>query len=70
MITPDLVARINELAGKQRAGSLSAEEKEEQAQLRRIYIDCVKSQVKNHFDAAAKPAHSSDCDCGCHSDDH
>lgn len=66
MITPELVARINELAGKQRAGSLSAAEQEEQAKLRRIYIDCIKGQVKAHLDAVEKP-HSSDCSCGCHS---
>ena len=66
MITPDLIARINELAGKQRTGSLSEAEKEEQTRLRRIYIDCIKGQVREHFDTVEKPPHSPDCGCGCH----
>lgn len=66
MITPELISRINELAKKQREGSLSDAEKEEQAKLRRIYIDCVKDQVRHHLDAAKEHHHPDDCSCGCH----
>lgn len=66
MITPELIARINELARKQREGLLSEVEKEEQAKLRRVYIDNIKNQVKTYLDAAKEHSHSHDCDCGCH----
>jgi uncharacterized protein YnzC (UPF0291/DUF896 family) len=66
MITPELISRINELARKQREGLLSEAEKDEQAKLRRIYIDNIKNQVKTHLDAAKEHTHSHDCDCGCH----
>lgn len=65
MITPELIARINELAAKQREGTLNGAEKEEQTKLRQIYIDCVKAQVRAQLDTV-KPAHSDTCDCGCH----
>lgn len=66
MITPEKIARINELARKQRAGCLTAEEQDEQAKLRRLYIDHVKGQVRDALDASAKHAHHEGCDCGCH----
>lgn len=50
MITKELIARINELARKQRTCGLTDEEKAEQAQLRRIYIDCIKDRVKDTLD--------------------
>lgn len=66
MITPELVARINELSRKQRSSGLDEAEKEEQAKLRRIYIDAIKGQVKAHLDAAVKEKeHSHGCGCGC-----
>lgn len=66
MITPEVIARINELARKQREGGLTAAEKEEQAGLRRLYIDHIKGQVKEALDATVKHAHHEGCDCGCH----
>ncbi len=39
MITPEQINRINELARKSKTQKLSDEEKEEQAALRRLYID-------------------------------
>jgi len=66
VITPEVIARINELARKQREGELTAAEKEEQARLRRLYIDHIKGQVKEALDATVKYAHKEDCDCGCH----
>ncbi len=46
-----LVKRINELYKKQKAGSLTAEEKEEQDTLRRQYIDQVKGNLANTLDS-------------------
>jgi uncharacterized protein YnzC (UPF0291/DUF896 family) len=66
MITPELIARINELARKQKSEGLTTLEKEEQAVLRRIYIDNIKSQVKAQLDGAVEHNHSGDCSCGCH----
>ena len=68
MITPEMIARINELGRKQKAGPLTVEESTEQAKLRRLYIDSVKSQVKVHFDTHKKHTHSQHCDCGCHNE--
>ena len=39
MITPELIARINELARKKRSEGLTEEELAEQAKLRRIYLE-------------------------------
>ncbi len=50
MITPEIIARINALAKKQRECGLTPEECSEQAKLRRIYIDNIKSQLKIHLD--------------------
>lgn len=66
MITPEVIARINELARKQREGTLTEDEKSEQAKLRRLYIEHVKGQVKAALDDAAKHSHPESCDCGCH----
>lgn len=65
MITPELVARINELAKKQRSTGLSVSEQAEQAALRRVYIDGIKVQVKSHLDNAKETAHAHSCGCGC-----
>lgn len=46
MITEKEISRINELYHKSReGGGLTAEEKEEQAKLRRAYIDSVKANL-------------------------
>lgn len=66
MITPEIIARINELARKQKGGALTEAEKDEQAKLRRLYIDHIKGQVKAALDETAKPSHVEDCGCGCH----
>jgi uncharacterized protein YnzC (UPF0291/DUF896 family) len=66
VITPDVIARINELARKQRERTLTAAEKDEQAKLRRLYVDNIKGQVKTALDSAVKHAHPEECDCGCH----
>lgn len=50
MITPELIQRINELAKKKKANTITDEELAEQAKLRRIYIDHFKLHVKHHLD--------------------
>lgn len=62
---PQTVARINELARKQRETGLSDEEKAEQNHLRRIYIDNIKKQVRQQLEQA-QPEHKHNCSCGCH----
>ena len=44
------IERINELAHKQKAGTLTAAEKEEQAALRREFINDVKRSLKAQLD--------------------
>ena len=66
MITKELIARINELSQKQKQTGLDAAEKQEQALLRRQYLDGIKAQVRAQIDTtgvAAKPA--AKCSCGC-----
>ena len=62
-----LIARINELAAKQRAGGLNDAEKIEQATLRKRYIDLIKMQVKDQLENIkyTDETHGHDCDC-CH----
>lgn len=45
------IQRINELAHKAKAQGLTQEEKEEQARLRRAYIDAVKASLKSQLDS-------------------
>lgn len=65
MITPEDISRINELGRKQKAGTLTEEERTEQAKLRRLYIDTIKGHVKTHFDTQQPTNHSPGCSCGC-----
>ena len=45
MITPELLARINELARKKRTVGLSEEELAEQKELYKIYLAAIRGQV-------------------------
>ena len=45
MVTQEQINRINELARKSKAEGLNEAEKEEQAKLRRIYIDSFKESL-------------------------
>lgn len=47
MVSDDQIKRINELARKQKAEGLSKEEKEEQTELRNLYIQSVRNSLKN-----------------------
>ena len=49
-MTEKKIARINELAHKSKAEGLTPEEKEEQAILRREFIDAMKANVKAQLD--------------------
>ncbi|MCR5143785.1 MAG: DUF896 domain-containing protein [Lachnospiraceae bacterium] len=53
-----MIARINELAHKQKSEEgLTPEEKQEQAELRRAYIDAIKANVRaqmNNIDIVEK----------------
>lgn len=66
MISQETIARINELSRKQRSEGLTDAEKDEQAKLRRLYIDHIKGQVKAALDAAPPAEHHHGCSCGCH----
>ena len=46
----EVIARINELAAKNKAEGLTEAEMEERAQLRRMYIDSVVGNLKGHLD--------------------
>ena len=45
MITPELLARINELARKKRTIGLTAEELAEQKELYKVYLAAIRGQV-------------------------
>ena len=47
MITPELLARINELARKKRTEGLTAEETVEQKKLYEVYLSAIRGQVTN-----------------------
>ena len=51
MITPELLARINELARKKRSVGLSEEEALEQKRLYEIYLSAIRGQVINLLDS-------------------
>ena len=46
----EVIARINELAHKAKAGGLTPAEIEERDKLRRIYIDSVKASLVGHLE--------------------
>ena len=51
MTMEEKIARINALAQKAKAEGLTDEEREEQARLRRDYIDSVKANLKSQLDS-------------------
>lgn len=50
MTMDEKIARINALARKAKSAGLTDAEKEEQARLRRDYIDSVKANLKSQLD--------------------
>jgi len=70
MITKEMIDRINFLARKSRAEGLTEEEKLEQQELRRKYIDYIKSQVRQQLESIEFVEDSHECShehhhCGC-----
>lgn len=63
-----LIERINELAKKQKNLGLTEEEKNEQAKLRRQYIEYIKTQVRTELEQVKKSRCSfhSHSNCECH----
>ena len=51
MITPELLARINELARKKRTVGLTDEELAEQKELYKVYLAAIRGQVTNLLDS-------------------
>ncbi len=51
MTMDEKIARINALARKAKSAGLTDAEKEEQARLRRDYIDSVKANLKSQLDS-------------------
>ena len=50
MVTEKEIARINELAKKQKEGTLTAEEKEEQQALRQEYLRAIRENMRSSLD--------------------
>jgi uncharacterized protein YnzC (UPF0291/DUF896 family) len=50
MITKELIDRINYLAKKQKEGTLTEDEKQEQANLRQQYIKAFRQRLKHTLD--------------------
>lgn len=51
MISPELIQRINELAHKKKTVGLTAEEKQEQAKLYKVYLAGIRGQLKQQLDS-------------------
>ena len=51
LITPELLARINELARKKRTVGLTEEELAEQKELYKIYLAAIREQMTNLLDS-------------------
>ena len=50
MVTEKEIARINELAKKQKEGTLTAEEKEERQALRQKYLRSIRENMRSSLD--------------------
>lgn len=73
MITKEDIDRINHLSKKSKEQELSDEEKIEQKDLRKRYVDYIKAQLKVQLDSIeyVDDKKSSDCSCGHdHEHDH
>ncbi len=53
-MTPELLARMDELARKERAGGLTQEEFDEQKELQKIYLAAAREKAANRFSARKK----------------
>ncbi|MGN0515270.1 MAG: DUF896 domain-containing protein [Lachnospiraceae bacterium] len=50
MITQEMVERINELYRKSKAEGLTKEEAREQAELRSLYLDAIRTNIRSNLD--------------------
>ena len=50
MITPEKIERINQLARKKKNEGLTHEETQEQATLRKEYLEAVKGNLRHHIE--------------------
>jgi uncharacterized protein YnzC (UPF0291/DUF896 family) len=69
MITREMIDRINQLSQKSKKDGLTEEEKLEQQELRKKYIEYIKGQVRNQLDSIKFVEDEQDCghehhDCG------
>ena len=70
MISKELIDRINYLARKSKSEGLTEAEKEEQASVRREYIEAIKLRVKDTLDNTKiirQELADDCCDCDTHS---
>lgn len=74
MITKEMIDRINYLARKSKQEGLDENEKLEQQELRKKYVEYIKGQVKAQLDSIkfVEDGHSCghehyNCNCGCNS---
>lgn len=64
MISREMIDRINLLSKKSGEAGLTEEEKQEQQELRRKYIEHIKGQVRHQLDSIEFVEHKHDCNCG------
>ncbi len=72
MITREMIDRINQLARKSKQDGLSEEEKQEQQELRKKYVEYIKGQVKQQLASIEfvedkhqhRHEHGPGCGCG------
>ena len=77
MITKEMIDRINQLSRKSKQEGLTEEEKLEQQELRKKYIEYVKGQVRQQLESIEfvedkhKCGHEHhSCNCGCNGKKH
>lgn len=74
MITKEMIDRINQLSKKSRQDGLTEDEKQEQQELRKKYIECIKGQIRHQLDSikfvedeheCEHEHHNGNCNCNC-----
>ncbi|SKA83775.1 Uncharacterized protein YnzC, UPF0291/DUF896 family [Caloramator quimbayensis] len=76
MVTKEQIQRINELYKKQTEGGLTEEEKKEQYELRRLYVESVKENLRSQLekikivDEKENKMMNNDGKCSCHNHKH
>lgn len=74
MITKEMIERINQLSKKSKGEGLTEEEKLEQQELRKRYIEYIKGQVRQQLECiefvedkheCGHEHHDHDSDCNC-----